>query len=53
MFRTRRTLERVTNLEKQTEEFKAAIVVFDKDIRCHSEEDDKLGFEESKPNPED
>jgi hypothetical protein len=53
MLRASRMLERVMNLEKQTEEFKAAIDEFDKDIRRHSEEGYKLGFEESKPNPED
>jgi hypothetical protein len=50
---SRTTVQRVTNLEKQTDEFKSAIEEFDKDIGRRFKEDDDLGFEGSKPNPED
>jgi hypothetical protein len=40
-------------LEKQTEEFKYSIDAFGKDMKCYFEEDDELGLEASKPNPED
>jgi hypothetical protein len=40
-------------LEKQTEEFKSAIDESHKDMKRHFKNDDELGFEASKPNPED
>ena len=47
------TVQRVTNLEKQTDEFKSAIDEFDAAIRVRFKEDEEPGYEGSKPNPED
>jgi hypothetical protein len=50
MSRTTTTVQRVTNLEKQTEECKSASDEFGNDIRRHSKEDYENGLEASKPN---
>ena len=48
------TVQRVTNLEKETDEVKAAVSDFDSVllIRCFKEEED-LTYDGAKPNPED
>ena len=50
---SRTTVQRVTNLEKQTDETKAATSEFDCEIKRIFKEDDEPGYEGSKPNPED
>jgi hypothetical protein len=50
---SRSTVQRVTTLEKQTDEFKKALDEFDDEVRRLFKEDDEFGIEGSKPNPED
>jgi hypothetical protein len=50
---SRTTVQRITNLEKETDVFKSALDEFDTCIKTHFKEDIDLGFEGSKPNPED
>ena len=52
---SRTTVQRITNLEKETEEMKAGIKEFDAEIsrRFKEEEVDDLGYDGAKPNPED
>jgi hypothetical protein len=47
------TVQRVTELEKQTVEFKDAIDEYDADIKRRFKENDHFGFKGSKPNPKD
>jgi hypothetical protein len=50
---SRTTVQNITALEKQTDEFKQAIEEFDGEIRTRFKEDDDFGFEGAKPNPND
>jgi hypothetical protein len=50
---SRTTVQHVTNLEKQTDEFRSAIEEYDVDIRKCFKEDEEFGFEGAKPTPED
>jgi hypothetical protein len=46
-------VQRITNLEKQTDEMKSAIDEFDIEIKRCFKEDEDQGYEVAKPNPED
>jgi hypothetical protein len=50
---SRSTVQRITILEQQTDEFKQAIGEFDSEINRIFKDDEDFGFEGSKPNPED
>ena len=50
---SRMTVQRITNLEKQTDKVKAAINAFDSEISHHFKEEEDLEYDGAKPNPED
>jgi hypothetical protein len=50
---SRTTVQRVTALEKETDEVKAAVVEFDSKISCRFKEEGDLTYDGAKPNPED
>jgi hypothetical protein len=50
---SRSTAQRITILERQTDESKQTIEEFDSKIRRIFKEEEDFGFEGSKPNPED
>jgi hypothetical protein len=50
---SRTTVQRVTALEKETDEVKAAVVEFDSEISCRFKEEEDLTYDRAKPNPED
>jgi hypothetical protein len=47
------TVQRVTNLEKETDEVKAAVSEFDSEISHRFKEEKDLTYDGAKPNPED
>ena len=49
---SRTTVQRITNLEKQTNEMKANIIEFDGQMRCRFKEDEDLENGGDEPNPE-
>jgi hypothetical protein len=50
---SRTTVQRVTALEKETDEVKAAVIEFDSEISCRFKEEEDLTYDRAKPNPED
>ncbi len=50
---SRTTVQRVTNLEKETDETKASIKEFDAEISRRFKEEEDLTYDGAKPNPED
>ncbi len=50
---SRTTVQKITNLEKQTDEMKSAIQEFDTEISRRFKEEDDPGYDGAKPNPED
>jgi hypothetical protein len=50
---SRTTVQRVTNLEKETDEVKSAVIEFDSEISCRFKEEEDLTYDGAKPNPED
>jgi hypothetical protein len=50
---SRTTVQRVTALEKETDEVKAAVVEFNSEISCRFKEEEDLTYDGAKPNPED
>ena len=51
---SRTTVQRITNLEKETDEVKQSVNEFDVEInRRFKEEDEDLRYDGAKPNPED
>jgi hypothetical protein len=47
------TVQRVTNLEKETDEVKAAVIEFEGEISHRFKEEEDLAYDGAKPNPED
>jgi hypothetical protein len=47
------TVQRVTALEKVTEEVKAAVVEFNSEISRRFKEEEDVTYDRAKPNPED
>jgi hypothetical protein len=50
---SRTTVQRVTTLEKETDEVKANVIEFDSEISCRFKEEEDLAYDGAKPNPED
>jgi hypothetical protein len=50
---SRTTVQRVTNLEKETEEIKASIQEYNTEINRGFKEEEELNYDGAKPNPED
>ncbi len=50
---SRTTVQKITNLEKQTDEMKSAIQEFDTEISGQFKEEEDLNYDGAKPNPED
>jgi hypothetical protein len=50
---SRTTVQRVTNLEKETDEVKAAFIEFNSEISCRFKEEEDLAYDGAKLNPED
>ena len=50
---SRTTVQRITNLEKETDEIKDSIKEFDAEISRRFKEEEELTYDGSKPNPED
>jgi hypothetical protein len=50
---SRTTVQRITNLEKQTDEVKQSISEYDAEIICRFKEEEDLNYDGAKPNPED
>jgi hypothetical protein len=50
---SRTTVQRITNLEKETDEFKEVIKEFDTEISRRFKEEEVLTYDGAKPNPED
>jgi hypothetical protein len=50
---SRTTVQRVTNLEKETDEIKASIQEYDTEISRQFKEEEDLTYDGAKPNPED
>jgi hypothetical protein len=50
---SRTTVQRVTNLEKETDEVKAAVIEFEGEISHRFKEEEDLAYDGAKPNPED
>jgi hypothetical protein len=50
---SRTTVQRITNLEKETDEFKESIREFDIEISRRFKEEEDLAYDGAKPNPED
>ena len=50
---SRTTVQKITNLEKETNEMKVAITEFDCGINKRFKEEDNLGYDGAKPNVED
>ena len=49
---SRKTVQRITSLEKETDEVKASVSEFDTEIIQRFKEEEDLTYEGSKPNPE-
>jgi hypothetical protein len=47
------TVQRVTNLEKETDEVKATVSEIDSEISCRFKEEEDLAYDGAKPNPKD
>ena len=50
---SRTTLQRITNLEKKTDEVRTSINEFDEEINRRFKKDEDLTYDGAKPNPED
>ena len=50
---SRTTVQRITNLEKQTDEVKASITEYDVEISRRFKEEEDLNYDGAKPNPQD